>query len=123
MCAAAFRETLAHLRVERGALPAVLMVGRKMGGHGPALLRRVPELGQGGVTTVADVSLALNMPLPTAFRQFVVFEGHLERFERAVDRWHRHDAVKPNYQREGEGEGWVYVTATTPQLIWRRLRQ
>lgn len=123
ICAAAFRETLAFLGLERGTLPAVLMVGRQLGGHGPALLRRVPELGQGGVTTVADVSLELSMPLPGAFRQFVVFDGQMNRFERAVERWHRHDAVKPVYQTEHTGAGWVYVKASMPQMMWRGLRQ
>lgn len=86
------------LKSVEGPLPTLVFMGHNLGHAWPFLLGRQPETHSKNLLIIANMTQQLKLPISEVCRYFLVQESHQEQFTNAVERWHRHDAVKPKYK-------------------------
>lgn len=82
----------------------LIVLGRKLGTLWPTSLNLI-QRSHKHTRIIADVSLQTTLPLPLVFKHFLVEASMEKNFDTAVERWHRHEKVKPTYVKRWLGGG------------------
>lgn len=92
------KRVTAFLKTVDDTAPTLIFMGHNLGHAWPFLLGRQPETHQKNLLIIANMSQQLKLPLAEHCRYFLVQDTYEDQFMSAVERWHRHDPVKPNYK-------------------------